>query len=484
MGNIQNIAKPATITPAFNPMVFSFSGDNSNSTGYRYIAQIYSANTSNLIAGFNITPNSDGNGYIDISRVIGNEISYNFEPTNFYNYIANNSYIDYDLKIGYEIQDTSLFSFFYKQTTGIFNNYTIISGTTAFPYNVGDKINLTPTPNLTGLTGNIFGLHTVLQILNSYNFVIDALYPSNPSAYILTGSITYSDQRKTRYGGLLNYTDYTAFNGSKSFKDFLTYDKNEYIITGTSITNKALSNIPDNFNITPDQDIWLNFYTNKSSTPAFIYFKNSNNDIFRRSFLPITSSKINAIYVAGNQLDTVNLLISGTTGLIKSDTTYYDTWITNVSGQQMTKKYRFNIDQRCKIEDYEIIFMDRMGSMVSFAFPLRAQESGTITRSEFKNQIGSISNGQWTYNTYDQSSTPLNIDVEKRLTLNTNWITDEMSVYFEELLTSPYTWIKIDGTYYQCNIIDNSFVTERQKNKNLIRKTVIVKLSSETIVNL
>jgi hypothetical protein len=70
---------------------------------------------------------------------------------------------------------------------------------------------------------------------------------------------------------------------------------------------------------------------------------------------------------------------------------------------------------------------------------------------------------------------------------------DEMSKHFDELITSPYTWIRkehtyIDGgvstQYYACTVNETSFETQKQKNKVLIKKTVTVKYANENIINI
>jgi hypothetical protein len=62
---------------------------------------------------------------------------------------------------------------------------------------------------------------------------------------------------------------------------------------------------------------------------------------------------------------------------------------------------------------------------------------------------------------------------------------DKMSVLFEELLTSPYTWIKTEpGLYYPCIVKETAFEVERQKNKNLIRKTITVEYGNKNAINI
>ena len=84
----------------------------------------------------------------------------------------------------------------------------------------------------------------------------------------------------------------------------------------------------------------------------------------------------------------------------------------------------------------------------------------------------------------DAGKTIYNVDLTTELELNTNWMNDEMSVLFEELITSPYTYIKVDGIYYPCIVKETAFEVERQKNKNLIRKTVTVEYGNKNIINI
>jgi len=69
-----------------------------------------------------------------------------------------------------------------------------------------------------------------------------------------------------------------------------------------------------------------------------------------------------------------------------------------------------------------------------------------------------------------------------------------MSLMFEELLTSPFVWLKtvVDATpqeaekiiYTSVTVNETSFEVQKQKNKRLIRKTVTVKSANEDIINI
>jgi len=153
-------------------------------------------------------------------------------------------------------------------------------------------------------------------------------------------------------------------------------------------------------------------------------------------------------------------------------------------GTKHSVTYRFYIDNRCKINDYEILFMDRMGSLGSFSFQLRDKLTGTVKKEVYNQDIqGSVVSSEWTYDSYERGQRAVYSSIEEIYELNTNWMTEEMASYFTELVSSPNTWIKIDGTYYGCVVTDTGYEKERGKNRNLIRKTLRVKLSVQDRVN-
>ena len=114
--------------------------------------------------------------------------------------------------------------------------------------------------------------------------------------------------------------------------------------------------------------------------------------------------------------------MSGTAPLIKSNTEWYEVTLVDGSNNDVSETLKFYIDQTCEIESFDILFMDRLGSFIPFSFSLNAFENGTITKSEYNQDIqGSASGTDWTYNTTDRGMTVLSVDVMKSFTLNTNW---------------------------------------------------------------
>lgn len=154
---------------------------------------------------------------------------------------------------------------------------------------------------------------------------------------------------------------------------------------------------------------------------------------------------------------------------------------------------RINIDHDCPINTVQLLFQDRSGSWGSFGFPLRVQETGTVNKKSYRQKIGGLGPDGYTYQTFENEKPVYHSEMDKTYKLSTGWLTDEMSLYFEELLSSPNVYINF-GDYNEdyfptsnpwlaCEIVDNSFETPRTRNKKLIRREVTIKLSSKNTIN-
>jgi hypothetical protein len=486
---INNIVLPQKMSPAYNPLVFSFSGNNVTEAGYRYVVDVYEDGVVDKIASFRVVPQVDTTGYIDLSRVLSSQFTGDFNFSNTGATTPINTFIEYGVKIGEEYQTSWPYDDFeyYSNPGGIYDGYiklTQTGSTEAHTFVVGDQINVITT------LGYVNGLQTVVKIINNYNIIIGVVYDIGGPAASEGGTVLYADNRKTIFRDIVDNSGYVAYNGALSVTDYIDYDYTNFAIANSnSTTRRILTNMPDNFVVTPTQDLWLNFmYDTNSGVQQTVRFKNDSGDEFSRAiYTNPFLDPIRQVAAGPNNNFTLQtgstILVSGTFPLIKEDTEWYEVYSRRSTGQS-GKTYRVYLDKRCKNEDYEIVFMDRLGSFTSYAFQLRSVEAGTIVRNDYKKQLGDVVGDKWTYETYDAGTTNTSIQVTETLRLNTNWMNDDMSVYFNELLSSPLTYVKIDGVYISCTIADVAYQTTRQKNKNLIRKSITIKFSNNDPINI
>jgi hypothetical protein len=468
---ITTINEPYDRTPAYNPIKFLYNSTNKNNLGFKYIFDVYESGTANKIAEYRVFPRySDGYGEIDLSKLLQNKVSYDFDQLLTESDPATNSYYKYDLKVGEEFVTS------YTYTANLVNNggNVQITPTVAHTFVVGDQIILNAGVANTAISG----LWTVIAVSGTTNFTINALFANvlNPTD---NGSVSYADNRKTVTRDIETALDKYVFNGAISWGRFRIYNEVDFILP--NINARLLTNIPTTgFKITETQDLWVNILNNFDTT-GFMVFGNSDGDIFAK---PITDNAlITQVGVGANNYGTLTTLV-GTPPLIKPTTTEISFVYTDASYADSSLIYRVGIDRRCVIEQFEIAFLDRLGSFGSFAFQLRAYEQGNVNKTTYKQDVqGFTSGGMWTYSPNEKGTRVINPTVTKTIQLNTNWLTIEMDNYFQELMTSPETYIKIGGRYYACVINETSFEVARQKNKNLIMRSVSVTLSNQDSIN-
>lgn len=468
---ITTINEPYDITPAYNPIKFLYNSTNKNNLGFKYIFDVYESGTSNKIAEYRVFPRyGDGYGEIDLSKLLQNKVTFDFDQALSESDPATNSYYKYDLKVGEEYVVT------YSYTANLVNNggNIQITPTTAHTFQVGDQIIL-----FAGAANSaVNGLWTVIAISGTTNFTINALF-SNVNDPTANGTVNYADNRKTITRDVVTTLNKYVFNGAFPWSRFRTY--NEIQIIANSASSRLLTDIPiQGFRVTPEQDLWVNVLNNFVTT-GFMVFGNSDGDIFAK---PITDNAlITQVGVGPNNLGTLTPLV-GTLPLIKPTTTSYSFVYTDATYNDQSLIYTIELDTRCKIENFELAFLDRLGSFGSFAFQLRAYEQGQVNKDVYKKDVqGYTDSGMWTYGTDEFGSRVINPTVEKNYQLNTNWLTIEMDAYYQELISSPQVYIKIGGQYYACIVQETAFEVARQKNKNLIKRTINVMLANQDSIN-
>ena len=470
-----SIASPQDFSPAYNPLKFIVDSTNKNKSGFRYIFDIYEAGTSNKIAEYKVLPRIiDGYGEQDMSKLIQTQVSWDLDTQSTTHIGAPNSSYEYDVKVGEEY--VAEFTYTSSLTNASDNTQINVSNT----FVAGDQVVITQADG--GVANpQLEGLHTVVSATGS-TVVVNVAWSTITSATI-DGVVKYADNRKVIFRDITEYDANIAYNGAFRWMDWSVYDEDNYTLDGS--LKLWLTNQPTTFYMTPGQDAWLNL--RKPQATSTVRFETSLGGTF--------SKTINSL----NEIAQV-AVGAGNNGLFLTDgIDWFDFWFDNGStlGQQDSVKYRVYIDRRTLMEQYHILFLDRMGSYSSFAFQLKSYERGDVTREVFNRKVEGFVNGSdnWTYNTEDFGFNQLNVNAVKSLDLNSDWMTQDMAQYFEEVMTSPQTFIKkvsyicgdtlqvVESTYQPVILNTNSYEVYKQRNKNLIRQNINVRFANQDNIN-
>jgi len=492
------IAQPQDFTPAYNEVKFIVNSTNVNKAGFRYIFEVFEAGTSNRIGYYKALPTfGTGYGEQDLSKLLSNMVTFDFNPTVTTFYDATNSYYNYDLRIGEE------YIFDLSYTASLTDNGGSVEITATHPFQVGDQVNITQADG--GVANpSVEGLHTVTAITGTTSFTINALW-ADVTDDTINGTVKYADNRKTIDLDIISTLDKYVFNGVQPWLEMPYWDETDYELDG--VTKAWLTDQPLSFTCTPGQDLWLNL---KDVGPVpvnkRVYFTSDDGSVFYKDIAG--ADYIKGVAVGPNNYGSLTL-VSGTAPLVKPTTQSYGVHYSDgIFNPQKSIKYAINIDRRVLISESHILFLDRMGSWSSFAFQLKSYEKLNIKRETYNKDVpGYVTGSEWKYKTYEQGTVNFNTQVTKTIDLNTNWMSENEGIYFQQLVTSPQTYIKNvvyhitedgiplydeDGCiihipesteYVSCNVLNNTFDIQRVRNKHLIRQQLQVRLSNNDIIN-
>lgn len=474
---ISIISQPNKYQSGYNPIKYVIDSTNKNQPGFRYVVQIFDAGTTNKLAEFDVAPDpfDSGRGKIDISRVIQNKLNTFLTLTSTSVNNATTTYYNYDIKFGESFS-----------AEWAYNDYIFITGggcglttDSAFgagfsnvthPFQVGDQIFVQMNLSYNDCRDVINGYFTVVSVPSNKTIEISLAFPcAGPAS---PGKVYYADNRKVRTLNLASSTARIAINTAQSVKEYATLQGNMSSFVLSATTSNMLTNLPVTNKTYPFQFMFLNQL--EANSTSFVYFENDGGDIFRKGNNGSFTVKSNSIGPAN--LGTLTT-VTGTAPLIKPTTKFYNVWVTNSTGTQQSKKLKINVTNKCPINETQILFMDRKGSYMSFAFPNRQFESITTEKEQYRKYID-------TYTTSSQGNTTYHSTYNKEIRLNTDFLTDEENIYFEELLTSPYTLINYEGDWYSCNVDEGTYQTERTKNKTLIKRQITAKFNLDSPVNI
>ena len=496
---ISLIGQPADQSPAYNNIYWYFDSTNKNKLGFRYVVDIYrrtGPTTQILIKRLRIPP-AIGTGFCvaEISKTLQTFLT-NQSPATTLG-VAGDSYLRYNVRVGEEFENPwrySDYEFYGAPTGGLdpWNAYTILTSTpvggggTNQTHNfvVGDTIVVEQVDG-GALKPVLQGLHTVVKVLSNTSIVIDIPFSVVGSGAAVAGDVTYANGQKTIFPNLLSILDKGAFNAAYSHIDWRTYTDT---VIEPSVNTALLSDIPQEFSVTDNTALLLNAYRGTTTLAASIEFVNSLG-VVRRATVP-GGAKDYFYFGAGPANLPATVLIAAPLGvpsfdIIQPGIQYYDVFLVNEFGVRLSLLYRFYYKTTCtKYPIQSIRFLDRKGSLGGFDFTFSSRETAAIERSQNRGLIGGLSGGKFQYTTNEAENRVLNVNLTESIELNTAWLSQGESDYFQQLLSTPVAYMRLDGTNWWPVIVEET-ASERKdltNNKN-IRYTVRVKLANTNSIN-
>lgn len=459
------IAQPAVMMPAYNPIKYIIDNAYKNQPGFRYLFTINEYFVAETVAQYKTLPVfGTGYGEQDVSKLMQSLVTWKFAAGQ-----VNESWFQYDIKFGFEYTANIQYIQSLSESTG----GDVVIHYNAHGFVLGDQISITQAFGGIAANPTVEGLHTVI-FASANLFVINARWDTVGDATI-NGTVTYADLRKYQLIDDVVLSSQEVFNGAYSLGIYAqgSFPYIDYYSTLGGPSN-ALTSLVGNTqasaaSIATGQLYILMVRTYAVETYSVTYYDWNNNELIPPTVQGFVDDGLYNFVVTTN---------------VPSQTPITQNFRVEIKGDNSVINYYFKYDNRCTINDDLLYYLDRMGSFQSFAFQLKTYEKGQITREMYNQHVdGQVVDSEWVYDNYAIGNRTLNTNVSNTLDLNTNWMDQYDADRFQELLTSPQVFYYNGTETRACTIEATSFENFRQRNKNLIKQSVTIKLALNTPIN-
>lgn len=170
-------------------------------------------------------------------------------------------------------------------------------------------------------------------------------------------------------------------------------------------------------------------------------------------------------------------------GLISSAAAYYTVEFntTNIVNDSV---YRFDLVCEAMYTPYTIHFLNKFGGFESKDFTKVSRKNIQIERSSYGKipyTIGADGIPKYANagNVYNETKSVVAVQWMEKMTLNSDFITDQEYVWLGELITSPQVYIEIDGSFFPVAISGSNYEFRKVINDNLTNLTIDIEFGRQ-----
>ena len=289
------------------------------------------------------------------------------------------------------------------------------------------------------------------------------------------------------YNGIIDHLDYPEFidtsgaiylNPSTTTKRFLTNDPRK----DTSPYCQVRSN----------ENAWLQILNDQSgnnSARAHYEFFDSTFQVLNATVIVANNFRLLAnisdrriIVPAGYNIDDIATadIISGTLPQVSSASNiFWKVSMTDTSNVQTSEVFIFKKDSQCTVhEEVRIHFQNEHGAFDSFTFTKANDfETEVKERKKFSKPLGKfIASNNYMYETEDRHDVVFYTEMKDTITLNSDWINEDVCFWLEELVTSPVVFIE-NATFSRqqqtielvpVTVLDKKYIRKKRQTSKLI----------------
>jgi hypothetical protein len=438
------------------------------------------------LAKDNIYPGRlDGNddtvysNFFDIKTLVGNNLGYDFEPST----TAPDPSTSHCARVTYETDDlvksllyfsgiTEYIGFTPTGTYFVGGEINFVNTGDNFKIPQGSTINVVQT---SGLYPANSGVKTLPQFTvgtpNDLIVINDVIYTSDPGSIL---PYPYIDPNATGYIESASNPDVPlsggnyAINASMDRNEYINYDHNDYMMTGTTGDKKILSNFQE-FDIHHDEELTINILNIKSEFSTIYVTRFDENDniigvetVLSQNFFIGTEDYREGVITLPIGANVVGNVVDLT------DTAYYKINLKNTNNDIINSEIRVNLTCKDRYDVVRFAYLNTLGGFDYINFTKKHYKQNTVNRNIYTKRLGLYTpdnnySYDWGYNSSYVEDTVYNMQNDIEYKCYSNWLDQRQSDMVNELLKSSTTFVKIGDNDWVGVIITDSEIEEKQK---------------------
>lgn len=241
----------------------------------------------------------------------------------------------------------------------------------------------------------------------------------------------------------LNLASFNAYvvNSSIIYKDYITFDFDDYITLTTS--SKFLTSV-DTRTVDRTDEGYMHFLNEEPFANIKIQTYFSDGSIDQTATITNTATSIIGMFPCNPASLNAATLATGSQPLIDTDIASYVIFAED-GGSVVSQNYTFNVVDYCT--PYTLHFLNDLGGFDSFPFQV-AKDSWTFEKEYYKQDPLRIqSDGTYVFSELDREVVQNYTNQKKKTRLISNWITTEESEWLRELFSSPEIYLQNGSTF-------------------------------------
>lgn len=287
----------------------------------------------------------------------------------------------------------------------------------------------------------------------------------------------------TTYANLTSKTAY-AYNGVFNPVDYLSYNADLYILNNTS--SRILTDNP-RIEATVTDVVNLGFLNLTTNEGKYLEISTYDSDNILTDTVRILNP-YNTISTNADRSIDVNVGYAWLNSLVTADLSFgtapfmnanLKRWtVTMLDSSNVASSETVSIwlvDQCTKNTAQRFKFMNNYGKYDYFTFLGATKKNTDIKRNNYKSDSYKWSSSGYIGNSKNRGNTQFETRLDDTIIVQSDWITEDQSIWLEQLVTSPDVYIYENSNLVAINIVDTSYATRYEASEQLFNLTITFK---------